>query len=108
MRYNKQMEVISSQALWKDYDRKSLPLNESIVSEKTENGISETRLYFSGAAASDGITRIFARLVRPDINERLPVVIVMGDLYDDVDKTTFAEACGRAVLYVDYSGEKKA
>ena len=108
MRYNKRMEVISSQALWKDYDRKSLPLNESIVSEKTENGISETRLYFSGAAASDGITRIFARLVRPDINERLPVVIVMGDLYDDVDKATFTEACGRAVLYVDYSGEKKA
>lgn len=102
------MEVISSQALWKDFDRKSLPLNESIVSEKTENGIKETRLYFSGAAASDGITRIFARLVCPVSSERLPVVIVMGDIFDDIDKQSFECVDGRAVLYVDYSGEKRA
>lgn len=102
------MEVISSQALWKDYDRKSLPLNESIVSQKTQDGVSETRLYFSGAAAPDGVTRIFARLVRPDTTEKLPVLIVLGEMFDDVDKLKFACADGYAVLYVDYSGRKNA
>lgn len=101
------MEVISSQALWKDYDR-NLPLNQSVVSVKETSEAVETRLYFSGAASPDGVTRIFARLVRPKAEGRLPVVIVFGDLYDDVDRMAFDCAPGAAVLYVDYSGRKQS
>lgn len=100
------MEVISSQALWKEYDRKSLPLNVSVVSEKEENGAIVTRFYFSGAASPDGVTRVYARLVRPSAGV-LPVVVVLGDLYDSADSLTF-DAGGRAVLYIDYSGRKEA
>lgn len=102
----KGMEVISSQALWKEYDRKGLPLNESVISTKTENGVTETRFYFSGVSAPDGVARIYARLVRPDSPHKTPVIIVLGDLADDIDKMTADCPDKWAVLYVDYSGKK--
>lgn len=102
------MEVLSPQGLWKDYNRKALPLDVSVVTSFEIDGLAVERLYFSGERTADGVTRIFARLWLPS-EPNPPVVILMSELsscVDDYDCAPLAKL-GYAVLALDYAGERE-
>lgn len=101
--------VITPQLLWKDFDRKATPLNASIVKEKEDARISEKFIYFNGDAVSDGVPRIFARLitVKGSINADTPIILFLPSLkqnIEDIDFSLFLDS-GYAILAVDYSGK---
>lgn len=98
------MEVISPQLLWKEYDRKALPMAETVVSVKTYDDYTVKSLYFNGEASADGCARIFGCLYLPKV-ERPPVILYLGDLYEAVtDVPENFLKLGFAVFKVDYLG----
>lgn len=82
-------------------------MDVSVVSSMKQNGAVTERLYFSAERTAGGVTRVFARLTVPAV-QNPPVVIVMNDLtqaVDDFDATDIA-AAGYACLAVDYAGAR--
>ncbi len=101
------MEVLTPQGLWKDYNRKALPLDVSVVTSFQEDDVKIERLYFSGERTADGVTRIYARLWIPKVQDP-PVIILMNELgacVDECDCLPLAKL-GYAVLVLDYAGER--
>ncbi len=98
--------VITPLQLWNNYDRTILPLNKSLISSSEENGIKTSYYYFNGEAASDGVTRIYAKLVEPSEKTDFAILVM-----DDVTRGVELFECGKyvsagfAVLTVDYAGE---
>ena len=100
------MEILSSQSLWQEYDRKAMPLGVSVISSETVDGKIKERLYFSGERTAMGVTRVFAHLHLPK-ESHPPVIIVMDDFTSDIadfDARTLTDR-GYAVLVLDYAGE---
>lgn len=103
------MEILSPQSLWKEYDRKALPLNPAVISSKEKDGVLTERLYFSGELTACGVTRIFAKLCLPQKIQKPSTVIIMNDLDTDADGFDALPLVGQgyAVLVVDYAGERE-
>ena len=99
------MELLSPSGLWKDFDRSSIPLDPSVISVRTESGVTTERLYFTGMTAADGAARVYARLVYPASGFDY-VAVTAGDIGQPVDslKTIGIERRRVAVLFVDYAG----
>ena len=97
--------VLSPLSLWKNYDRKVMPLDVTVIKESEEEGYCEKLVYYNGEVSPHGCTRIFARLLTP--NEKTDtVVLVMAEQHQalrTVDCTHFLQS-GYAVLIVDYAG----
>lgn len=55
------MDITSPITLWKDYDIAALPLNESCLSPKSENGATVKEYYFDGFITVDGRTRTYIK-----------------------------------------------
>ena len=76
--------VITPLQLWKDYDRRILPLAESRISCFEKDGVKTSFIYFNGEASSDGVTRIYAKLVEPT-EKTNRAVLVMDEIDCGVD-----------------------
>ena len=75
------MAITSPNNLWRDYDVGALPLNESALSDKTENGIRVREFYFDGFATVDGRVRAYIKLYEnADANG---VILYLGDGQND-------------------------
>ena len=81
--------VITPLQLWNNYDRTILPLNKSLISSSEENGIKTSYYYFNGEAASDGVTRIYAKLVEPSEKTDFAILVM-----DDVTRGVELFECG--------------
>ncbi len=102
------MELITAQALWKDYDLKALPLSETILSTEYKERYTIEYVYFNGEAALDGCTRIYAQLYTPSSIPSGAGVVLMNDINEPFD-TTYVDLLvdsGYTVLVVDYAGKR--
>ncbi len=99
---------MTPQGLWKDYNRKALPLDVSVVSCLEKDEIKIERLYFSGERTAHGVTRVYARLWLPK-EQNPPVILLMNELDSSVDECDCLPLAklGYAVLVLDYAGENE-
>ena len=97
--------VVTSQQLWKDYDRTILPLRKSLISSTEKDGVRISYYYYNGEAAFDGVTRVYCKLVEP-LEKACAAVLVMDEYDRGVDLFDYFEFVKRgfAVLIVDYAG----
>jgi len=100
--------ILTPQQLWKDYDRKAVPLGVATVRTGEDAGSFFRTLYFNGERAADGVTRIYAKLYEPKCRFGNAAVIVFDDIRNTVDGFDPALYLnnGFAVLVVDYAGAK--
>lgn len=102
------MELITAQALWKDYDLRALPLSETVLSIEHKERYTIEYIYFNGEATVDGCTRIYAQLYTPSSIPSGASVVLMNDVDEPFD-TTYVDllvSCGYTVLVVDYAGKR--
>lgn len=102
------MELITAHTLWKDYNLKVLPLNETVLKTEMTEKYSVKHVYFNGEATGDGVTRIYARLYSPASIPSGASVVLMNDVDNPFD-TTYIDVltdCGYTVLALDYAGKR--
>lgn len=101
-------QLITAQALWKDYDPFALPLGETVLSEEVTERYTITHLYFNGEATADGCTRVYARLYTPASIPGGASVVMMNDIDDPFNPTyiNLLTDCGYTVLALDYAGKR--
>lgn len=103
------METTSVSALWERYDRKALPLDVTVLSQKEETLCTIKYLYFNGEGTIYGCTRIYGEYFynkRPNGAS----VIVMNDadaLMDRRHVDLFLKR-GYHVLLLDYVGKRES
>ena len=79
------METTSVSSLWERYDRKALPLDVTVLSQKEETLCTIKYLYFNGEGTIYGCTRIYGEYYynkRPNGAS----VIVMNDVEALMDR----------------------
>lgn len=103
------MELITAQTLWKDYDPRSLPLGETVLSIENEERYTVKHIYFNGEATGDGCTRIYARLYTPASIPSGASVVLMNDIETPFDPTyiNILTDCGYTVIVPDYAGKRE-
>ncbi len=97
--------IITYQQLWKDFDPKSIALNTSVVTQVNAGEYSVKTVYFNGLSCDNGVCRIFAKLISPQVKTG-KAIIVMDEIQNGVDKFDFSGFIseGYSVLIVDYAG----
>lgn len=102
------MELITAQTLWKDYDSRSLPLGETVLSVENLSRYTVKHIYFNGEATGDGCTRIYARLYTPASIPSGAAAVLMNDIETPFDATyiNLLTDCGYTVLVPDYAGKR--
>ena len=102
------MELITAQTLWKEYNPRTLPLGESVLSLENRERYTIKHVYFNGEATADGCTRIYARLYIPASIPSGASVVLMNDIETPFD-TTYINMlidCGYTVIVPDYAGKR--
>ncbi len=99
--------ILTPQQLWKDYDRKSLPLAVSVVSGENTGAYLVRYVYFNGEKTADGVARVYAKLYEPDGAPKTAATVVFDDPDKAVDAFDPSEYLTRgiAVLVIDYTGD---
>lgn len=98
------MDITSPITLWKDYDVSALPLNESSLSPKTENGATVKEYYFDGYTTVDGRVRTFVKITEAPSCKG--VILYLSDYDEEQDKTLINALIGfgYTVAAMDYRG----
>ena len=98
--------ILTPQQLWKDYDRKAIPLAETVIHESEDADCFFRTLYFNGERAEDGVTRIYAKFYEPKCRFGNAAVIVFDDIEKTVEEFDPAPYLknGFSVLTIDYAG----
>ena len=101
------MDITSPITLWKDYDVSALPLNESSLSPKTENGATVKEYYFDGYTTVDGRVRTFVKITEAPTCKG--IVLYLSDYNDEQDKTLIDTLIGfgYTVAAMDYKGSSE-
>ncbi len=103
------MELFTTATLWKNYDRRAQPLDQTVISSEEQADRTVEYLYFNGDPCADGCTRIFSQFYRPkEINGA--GVVIMNDVMDVFDPTyvNMLLEAGYCVLAIDYAGKRRA
>lgn len=99
-------KILSPTMLWNDFDD-SLPVQCTVLSERTEDKIVFRRLRFFGRAIGNERVNIFALYAEPVKPDSIPALLIMPDgrlTADEEIAARFARR-GYAVLMPDYRGE---
>lgn len=98
------MEITNPNNLWKDYDVAALPLNESPLSDRTENGIRMREYYFDGYTTVDGRVRTYIKIAENPTAKGIVLYMpsTTGGADDPVVRLLFD--CGYTVAVLDYLG----
>lgn len=98
------MEIASPNSLWKDYDVAALPLNESALSDKIENGIRVREFYFDGFTTVDGRVRAYLKIAE-NCDAKGAVLYLSDKNGDDKLLVNTLYNRGYTVASLDYLGE---
>ena len=103
------MELFTIATLWKNYDRRAQPLEQTVISSEEQADRTVEHVFFNGDPCADGCTRIFSRYYRPKKPNGAGVVL-MNDVMDVFDETyvNLLISAGYGVLAVDYVGKRRA
>lgn len=96
-------DVLTPLSIWKDIDF-SLPFDEGIVSQRTEEDITEQKLYFTGRKIGDTHSRVYAVIAYKKLPA--PCIICVGrlDRRVDTDFIKYWAKQGYCVMGIDYGG----
>ncbi|MBD5132655.1 MAG: hypothetical protein HDT28_08745 [Clostridiales bacterium] len=102
------MDITSSNSLWKDYDVAALPLNESALSGKIENGITVREYYFDGYTTVDGRVRAFIKIYENAGDKG--TILYMGGTNGEYGSEFISSFCerGYTVAVLDYLGKTES
>lgn len=98
-------KILTPTTLWSDFDD-GLPLQESVLGERTEGKVRLRTVRFAGRAVGDARVDIFARYAEPSEGDKFPALLILPDAdrtVDDAAVLRFA-SLGYAVLMPDYRG----
>ena len=100
------MTILTPVTLWKDFDD-TLPFDDEVLLEWTQDGAVVRELAFSGRKTASGRVRIHATYVFPEGVESFPAVLVLFEagLPFDMGLVKMLLSWGYAVFCVDYCGE---
>ena len=103
------MELITAQTLWKDFDLRGLPLDETVLSTEIKEHYTVKYIYFNGEATTDGCARVFAQLYTPASIPTGASIVLMNDVSQPFDTLYVDFLCesGFTVLVVDYAGKRE-
>ena len=98
--------VLSPLSLWKNYDRKVMPLDITVIKENKEAEYLEQFVYFNGEASSNGCTRIFARFLTPQTPTD-SVLVIMAEPHQTLESVDCTHILKNniSVLLLDYAGD---
>lgn len=98
--------ILTPVTLWKDFNE-SLPLNDEVLSERTENGMTVREVRFDGRDTGAGRVRVYAQYVFPNTGKDFPAVLVLFEAGMPADMAFVNRfvKLGYGVLCVDYSGD---
>ena len=98
-------KILTPTTLWSDFDD-GLPLQESVLGERTEGRVRLRTVRFAGRAVGEARVDIFARYAEPCEGDKFPALLILPDAdrtVDDAAVLRFADL-GYAVLMPDYRG----
>lgn len=97
--------ILTPVTLWRDFDGE-LPLNEEILSERTENGCVLREMCFYGRDTGAGRVKIYALYAFPEGVEEFPAVMILFEAGFGFDADFYERFLSRGygVLCVDYCG----
>ena len=98
-------KILTPTTLWNDFDD-SLPLNESILSEKQADKLRQYTVRFAGRAVGSERVDIFAHYAEPSEGDNIPALLILPDADQTVDDAAVRRfaSFGYAVLMPDYRG----
>ena len=102
------MDAMSVANLWRNYDRKALPLNTAVIKTKDEENCTIEYVFFNGEAIVDGCVRVYGEYYKNKTPNGASV-IVMNDVENPLDRKHVDLFLGRGyhVLLLDYAGERE-
>ncbi len=101
------MELFTTAALWKNYNRRAQPLETTIIHSIEGDKYTTEYVFFNGDPCADGCVRIYAQYIKTKNNNGCGIVL-MNDV-DDVFDSTYSDMlveAGYNVLTIDYVGER--
>lgn len=102
------METTSVSSLWRNYDRKALPLDTTVIKTKEEENCTIEYVFFNGEVVVDGCVRVYGEYYK-NKKPNGASVIVMNDAKMLMDRkhVDLFLARGYHVLLLDYAGERE-
>lgn len=104
-RWYMEAQFLTPIQLWKDFNPVKEPIEISFVKSEELDGLVKKGAYFTSENTPDGKARIYAEMVMPDDNKKRPVVIVLGDIDNNIDSTIleYVAKQGYIAAGIDYS-----
>lgn len=98
-------DITNPNSLWRDYDVNALPLNETALSDKTEDSVTVKEYYFDGFTTTDGRARAYIKILENP--QSRGVILYLSDKFGDNDGTArYFYDYGYTVAVLDYLGER--
>ena len=102
------MDAMSVSSLWRNYDRKAVPLHTTVIKSEEEENCTIEYVFFNGEATFDGCVRVYGEYYKNKTPNGASV-IVMNDVEKPMDRkhvNLFLDR-GYHVLLLDFAGERK-
>ncbi len=98
--------VLTSTALWQDFDPSAEPLDVNVLKTEEADGIVIKTLYFTGRTVGDGKTRVLAKVACKASKSAKPAVLIIDNYKKpiDSDELTFWANNGFVAMAIDFAG----
>lgn len=101
------MEILTSQALWENYNPAEEPLETNVFKTVEKDGLVTEQLYFTGrTVTADVKTRVYAVVCRKNTHSVKQGVLLIGDYRKPVNKADLEELAkqGFVAMAIDFAG----
>lgn len=98
--------VLTSAALWQDFDPAAEPLDVNVLKTEEFDGIAMKTLYFTGRTVDDGKTRVLAKVAYKSGKSAKPAVLIIDNYKKPVDaeELKFWATNGFVAMAIDFAG----
>lgn len=98
--------VLTSAALWQDFDPSAEPLDVNVLKTEETDGIFIKTLYFTGRTVADGKTRVLAKVACKQSKTVKPAVLIIDNYKKPIDseELKFWANNGFVAMAIDFAG----
>lgn len=98
--------VLTSAALWQDFDPTAEPLDVNVLKTEETDGIVTKTLYFTGRTVNDGKTRVLAKVACKTGRTAKPAVLIIDNYKKPIDaeELKFWASNGFVAMAIDFAG----
>ncbi len=102
------METMSVSSLWRNYDRKALPLDITILKSAEEENCTIEYVFFNGEATVDGCVRIYGEYYKNKTPNGASIIVMNdAEMLMDRKHVNLFLSRGYHVLLLDFVGERE-